>query len=121
MTALTKRERELLDWYAARAREQQLGNGFTSFMQTLAASRPLQVALALGIFQGLEKLSPSESIIQRVATGAGEVGLAAGLVGYLLNADGGTSLAFDVPDVSQPDPGFALSGGGGLPLSHRPR
>lgn len=95
-------------------RNQMVGNAVVSTMQALAASRPIQVGLGMGILQLLASVGDDgESLVEQ----AGETLIAGGMAGYLANSDGGISLAFDVPDVQSPSPIGPAVGGGGSPLS----
>lgn len=112
---LTRRERLLL---AAQERGQKrviVGNALTSFFQSLPGNRPLQVAVAFPLIElaglAVKKMNGSSKIADWVVDGAA-TGLTAGMVGYLLNSDGGVSTAYDVPDVEAPRVSDVFGSGG---------
>lgn len=107
---MTTEQQRLAAWERAQ-RNQQLGNVGVSLMQAIAASRPIQVGLGIGLIELLDR-SSEDGIGDTIRDAV----LATGMAGYLANSDGGVSLGFDVPDVQSPSPPqLARGGGGGLP------
>lgn len=103
--------------FAERAhRRQMLGNVFTSMAQAMTGNRPMQVAGALGVLklgQGVgAAIKGDRQWYERIADPVQDFALTAGMVAYLTNSDGGSSVQYDIPDVESPGGGAALSGGG---------
>lgn len=119
--------REQREWAERIQKRQMRGNVFTSLAQQLATNRPLQVATALGtiaagravvkIAEGVNKSGALtnygdprfrqgwKDVISSAFTGLEDLAIVGGMVAYLGNSDGGSSVSYDVPDVETPGPG----------------
>lgn len=117
MKAYEKARREAMEFAERAHRRQMVGNVATSFFQSLAANRPLQVGSMLALHklgQGVNAaIRGDRQWYQRIADPVTDIILTGGGVAYLTNSDGGVSLQYDVPDVESPGGGGTAFGGGG--------
>lgn len=112
-----KAQREAMEFADRAHRRQMLGNVATSFFQSLAANRPLQVGSMLAaakIGQGVNAaLKGDRQWYERISDPITDAALTVGGIAYLTNSDGGVSVAYDIPDVESPRGGDAFGQAGG--------
>jgi len=92
-------------------RRRALSDAASSFFQSLAANRPLQVGMGAATFaigRGVAALLRGEKparALEQVGGFALDLGASVGFGAYLANSDGGVSLQYDIPDVESPGGG----------------